>query len=299
MARRFYTCIIVPDASQRLHKLKISEKALFAAAVLGILSFFVAVALGFSYVHMAFRASDYDQLQAENTNLRVNTKNLQVTTSKLSAKLNELQTLSEKITKVIEDDPVFKGSRKLNVKPEGGSRVDLTTEQLIASGNLSTGVDLMRDRAKGLEGKYNLLNQLVDQRRTLDAITPNRWPIRGHVGSTFGSRTDPFEGGSEMHYGLDIEAPLGAQVSAPASGVVKVAQRESEYGNLIVIDHGNGLTTRFAHLRGFAIKVGQKVTKGQLIGWVGMTGRTTGPHLHYEVRQDDRPVNPRTYLRGD
>jgi murein DD-endopeptidase MepM/ murein hydrolase activator NlpD len=139
----------------------------------------------------------------------------------------------------------------------------------------------------------------VDQRRTLDAITPNRWPIRGHVGSTFGSRTDPFEGGSEMHYGLDIEAPLGAQVSAPASGVVKVAQRESEYGNLIVIDHGNGLTTRFAHLRGFAIKVGQNVTKGQLIGWVGMTGRTTGPHLHYEVRQDDRPINPRAYLRAD
>jgi murein DD-endopeptidase MepM/ murein hydrolase activator NlpD len=301
MARRFYTCIIVPDASQRLHKLKISEKALLAAAVVGILSFFVAVSLGFSYVHMAFKASDYDQLQTENTNLRVKTKDLQVSTSKLSAKLNELQTLSEKITKVIEDDPVFKGTKKLNGKPEGGSRVDLTTEQLIASGNLSTGVDLMRNRAKGLEGQYNLLNQLVDQRRTLDAITPNRWPIQGRIriGSAFGSRTDPFEGGAEMHLGLDIEAPVGSQVTAPATGIIQVAQRESEYGNLIVIDHGNGLTTRFAHLRGFAIKVGQKVTKGQLIGWVGMTGRTTGPHLHYEVRKDDKPVNPRMYLRGD
>ena len=299
MARRFYTCIIVPDASQRLHKLKISEKTLFAAAIVGVLSFFVAISLGFNYIHMAFKASDYDQLQAENTDLRVKTKDLQVSASKLSVKLNELQTLSEKISKVIEEDPVFKGSKKLNMKPEGGATVDLTTEQLIAAGNLSTGVDLMRDRAKGLEGQYNLLTQLVDQRRKLDAVTPNRWPIRGHVGSAFGSRTDPFEGGSEMHVGLDIEAPIGSQVTAPAAGIVQVAQRESEYGNLIVINHGNGLTTRYAHLRGFAIKVGQQVSKGQLIGWVGMTGRTTGPHLHYEVRQNDKPVNPRNYLRGD
>ena len=296
MARRFYTCIIVPDASHRLHKLRIPERAIHALGVLGVLSFFVTVALGFSYAHMAFKASDYDQLQAENTDLKIKTKDLQVTTSKLGSKINELEALSENITKVIENDPVFSQTRRLNVKPEGGSREDRTTSQLIANGKLSTSIDLLRDRAKGLESQYNLIHQQVDQRLVMDAVTPNMWPLRGRTGSQFGIRLDPFDSSTEMHMGLDIEAPVGSPVKAPAKGIVKVAQRESDYGNLIVIDHGNGLTTRFAHLNSFAIHAGQTVSKGEIIGWVGMTGRTTGPHLHYEVRLNEKPMNPRSYL---
>ena len=299
MAKRFYTCIIVPDASQRLHKLRIPERALHALAVLGVLSFFVAVGLGFSYAHMAFKASDYDQLQEENTDLKIKTKDLQVSTTKLSTKISDLEILSAKLTKVIEDDPVFKSSKKLNVVPEGGSRVDLTTAQLIGSGNLSTSVDILRDRAKGLEDQYNLLNQLVDQRREMYDVTPNIWPVKGAIGSLYGARMDPFDSSAEMHMGLDIMASVGSSVKAPAAGIVKVAQRETDYGNLIVIDHGNGLTTRYAHLQGFSVYAGQQVTKGQVIGRVGMTGRTTGPHLHYEVRLNERPVNPRSYLHGD
>jgi len=299
MAKRFYTCIIVPDASERLHKLRIPERALHALGVLGVLSFLVAVALGFSYAHMAFKASDYDQLQAENTDLKIKTQDLQVSTSKLSSKISDLENLSAKLTKVIEEDPVFKASKKLNMVPEGGSRVDLTTAELIGDGNLSSSVDILRDRAKGLEDQYNLLNQLVDQRREMYDLTPNIWPVNGKMGSQYGARLDPFDSSSEMHMGLDIMAAVGSAVKAPAAGTVKLAQRESDYGNLIVIDHGNGLTTRYAHLQSFAVYVGQQVTKGQMIGRVGMTGRTTGPHLHYEVRLNDRPMNPRTYLRGD
>jgi len=300
MARRFYTCIIVPDASHRLHKLRIPEKALHAMAVFGVLSFFVAVALGFSYAHMAFKASDYDQLQAENINLKIKTTDLQVSTSKLSYKINELETLSEKITNVIENDPAFTQARKVNVRPEGGSRVDLTTSQLMGSSDQSLNLDVLRDRAHGLESQYNLLNQVVDKRLVIDSVTPNIWPIRSHqIGSSYGARLDPFDSTTEMHMGLDIVAPVGTEVKSPAAGTVKVAQRESDYGNLIVIDHGNGLTTRYGHLSGFKVHVGDKVTKRQLIGWVGMTGRTTGPHLHYEVRLNERPLNPRSYLRGE
>jgi murein DD-endopeptidase MepM/ murein hydrolase activator NlpD len=300
MARKFYTCIIVADASRRLHKLRIPERALHILAGLGILSFFVAVALGFSYAHMAFKASDYEQLQKENTDLKIATKDLQVSTTKLSSKISELETLSEKITKVIETDPVFSHTRNLNVKPEGGPREDLTTAQLISAGNLSASMDLLRDQAKGLESQLNLQIQIVDKGLAMAAVTPSGWPVLGRVGSQFGSRLDPFESGSEMHLGLDIVAPVGSSVRAPAAGIVEIAQRESDYGNLIVIKHGNGLTTRYAHLNDFAVRVGQTVTKGQLIGSVGMTGRTTGPHLHYEVRLYDKPMNPRNYLpRGD
>ena len=118
-------------------------------------------------------------MQAENTNLKIKTKDLQVSTSKLSSKINDLETLSEKLTKVIENDPVFSQAKKLNVKPEGGSRVDLTTSQLIDSGDLSTDVSLLRDRADGLENQYNLSDQVVNKRLVMDAVTPNIWPLRG------------------------------------------------------------------------------------------------------------------------
>jgi len=296
MARRFYTCIILPDASHRLHKLKIPQKAIYCLAVFGALSFFVAVVMGFHYVRMAIKASNFERLEAENSDLKVKTTNLQISATKLNSKINDLETLSKKLTKMVETDPAFSQSRKLNGQPEGGSRTDIRTSQLQGGSDLNANLDLLRNRAEGLENQYNLLDQLIDKRVGLASVTPNIWPVYGSIASPFGRRLDPFDGSADVHLGLDIVASVGSPVKSAAAGVVRIAQRESEYGNLIVIDHGNGLTTRYGHLRGFAIHSGQLVSKGQVIGWVGMTGRTTGPHLHYEVRENDRPMNPRSYL---
>jgi len=119
----------------------------------------------------------------------------------------------------------------------------------------------------------------------------------GQYSALFGQRTDPFGEGVEFHQGVDISSAYGTPVRATADGIVMYSDRQSDYGNLIIIDHGNGITTRFGHLSRFQVKVGRTVSKGEIIGFVGMTGRTTGPHLHYEVRLNDRPVNPRNYLR--
>jgi murein DD-endopeptidase MepM/ murein hydrolase activator NlpD len=202
----------------------------------------------------------------------------------------------EKAYQMVETDPAFSQSRKLNAQPEGGSRSDISTSQLQGGSDLNANLDLLRNRAEGLESQYNLLDQLIDKRVGMASVTPNIWPVYGSIASPFGRRLDPFDGSADVHLGLDIVASVGSPVKSAAAGVVRIAQRESEYGNLIVIDHGNGLTTRYGHLRGFAIHSGQLVSKGQVIGWVGMTGRTTGPHLHYEVRVNDRPMNPRSYL---
>jgi murein DD-endopeptidase MepM/ murein hydrolase activator NlpD len=296
MTKRFYTCIIVQDASHRLHKLKIPQRAVHALAVVGVLSFFVAVALGFSYVHMQFKASDFKKLEVENTDLKIKTLGFQVSTSKLNSKISELETLSKKLSSAVENDPVYSQSRKLNVSPEGGSRTDITTSQLQESTDVNAKLNILRDRADGLAGQYNLLDQLIGKHLDTVSVTPNIWPIRGAIGSPFGSRLDPFDSTPDVHLGLDIVASVGSPVKSSAAGIVKVAQREGDYGNLVVIDHGHGLTTRYAHLRGFAVHLGQTVTKSQLIGWVGMTGRTTGPHLHYEVRLNDKAMNPRSYL---
>jgi murein DD-endopeptidase MepM/ murein hydrolase activator NlpD len=107
---------------------------------------------------------------------------------------------------------------------------------------------------------------------------------------------DPFNGDAEMHLGLDIAGIYGTPVHSPADGVVIYAARKASYGNLVIIDHGNGLTTRHGHLSRFNVQVGQRIRRNDVIAFVGTTGRSTAPHLHYEVRMNDRPVDPRRYL---
>lgn len=118
------------------------------------------------------------------------------------------------------------------------------------------------------------------------------------ISSGFGYRADPFNGGAAFHAGLDFRGPIGAPIHAAAKGKVSFAGVKQGYGNVIEIDHGNGLLTRYAHMSRFAARVGQPVDAGAVIGAIGNTGRSTGPHLHFEVRIHDRPVNPRPFLEA-
>jgi murein DD-endopeptidase MepM/ murein hydrolase activator NlpD len=127
---------------------------------------------------------------------------------------------------------------------------------------------------------------------------PTLWPVTGPITGPFGSRQDPFNGEGAFHAGVDISSHYGSPIMAPADGTVTYADVYSGYGRLLEIDHGNGVQTRYGHLSGFAVADGQSVRKGQVIGYVGMSGRSTGAHLHYEVRIHDTPVNPHKYLRN-
>jgi murein DD-endopeptidase MepM/ murein hydrolase activator NlpD len=126
---------------------------------------------------------------------------------------------------------------------------------------------------------------------------PDLWPVMGPITSSFGQREDPFNGEGAFHSGIDISAGFGTPVHAAADGVVQTASMESGYGREVVLDHGNGIETLYGHLSGFTVTAGQQVREGQVIGYVGMSGRSTGPHLHYEVRIHNTPVNPHRYLR--
>jgi murein DD-endopeptidase MepM/ murein hydrolase activator NlpD len=128
------------------------------------------------------------------------------------------------------------------------------------------------------------------------AATPSITPARGRVTSDFGWRKSPFTGRREFHHGLDISASRGTPVLAPARGRVTYAGREGSYGRIIHMKHGFELSTRYAHLYKIAVRSGQTVERGDIIGYVGNTGRSTGPHLHYEVRKKNRPVNPNLYI---
>jgi len=291
MGKSFYTFIVVPNTSSRLHKLTLPLRKLYLLAAIGILSFFVAVGMGFSYARMAFKAADYDKLQAENTDLKVQKKNLEVATFKLGEKLSHMQNVADKIQTLIENDTLAKRGPGV-----GGSVVDYPTAELLGNANAKTGIELLKDRTAEIEGQFSMLEQVAQQRVKKRRSTPDLWPVKGQVTSHYGSRSDPFNGEAELHLGLDISALFGTQVHAPADGNVIYAQRHAAYGNLIVIDHGYGLTTRHGHLSKFNVIAGQKIRKGDVIGYVGTSGRSTAPHLHYEVRLNDRPVNPQKYL---
>jgi murein DD-endopeptidase MepM/ murein hydrolase activator NlpD len=164
------------------------------------------------------------------------------------------------------------------------------------------GPEFSLDEATALEYKtVHLEQELRDYEMALRerATVPSLWPVAGTLESGFGGRRNPFGGSSlEFHSGQDIEAPSGTPIAAAASGTVTYAGWMNGYGNLVIVDHGGGLTTRYGHQSRIEVKVGQSVTRGQLLGLVGSTGRSTGPHLHYEVRINDHPVDPRQYLPG-
>jgi murein DD-endopeptidase MepM/ murein hydrolase activator NlpD len=126
---------------------------------------------------------------------------------------------------------------------------------------------------------------------------PSLWPVNGKILSRFGERQDPFNGEGEIHTGVDISASMGTPVHAAADGVVLHAEfAAGGYGKLVVIDHGNGMTTRYAHLSSFEVLPGQEIRRGEVLGHSGATGRVTSPHLHYEIRVGGAAVNPYSYL---
>ncbi len=155
---------------------------------------------------------------------------------------------------------------------------------------------VLRELLRRLEDRLRLARTDVDNRSQLAAATPSIWPTRGWFSASFGPRTDPFSGGEEFHSGVDFSTEKGQPVFATAAGTVEAAFFNGAYGNMIILDHGFGLKTRYAHLSGFAVKPGDKIERATVIGYVGATGRATGPHLHYEVLVNGQLVDPIQFL---
>jgi murein DD-endopeptidase MepM/ murein hydrolase activator NlpD len=128
--------------------------------------------------------------------------------------------------------------------------------------------------------------------------TPSIWPVLGHITDSFGERLDPFSGEGAFHTGVDVASDYGAPVHATADGVVTIVENHAGYGRLVVIDHGFGITTWYAHLSSFSAIAGARIKRGTVVGYTGISGRSTGPHVHYEVRVNNAPVNPWRYMRA-
>lgn len=166
----------------------------------------------------------------------------------------------------------------------------------LAARKMQDFLDQLSETAKLEEvNQQDILRALRDKRSTLSAL-PSIWPVTGFITSSFGSRLSPFGRGIQFHKGLDISNRIGTPIIAPADGAVILASPDGGYGNSVEVDHGGGIITKYAHMQRFNVKPGDWVKRGQTLGYIGLTGRTTGPHLHYEVRLNGVPVNPMNYI---
>jgi murein DD-endopeptidase MepM/ murein hydrolase activator NlpD len=282
----------------RSREFRIGRKGLIAtAAVLGL--FFVLMTqLLYDYRETFSKARELHSLRQ-----RVSEQNL--TLYNLSAKFESLETEVERIRTL---DARVRSLVRINEEMRPGGRKDgggpgiggTETPEASASNRLDSLLDLRCEKLKEsilVDGKnLEVICEKLDARRTFLESLPSLWPARGFLASGFGVRLSPFTDTKVFHHGLDIDAPAGSPVKAAGGGKVVRSGFESLYGNIVVIDHGNGYQTFYAHLSERTVEEGDTVQKGDVIGKVGDSGRTTGPHLHYEVHVDGLPVNPIRFL---
>ena len=286
MEKRFYTFIVAHHATARLRKIQIPHFVLYgilATSLIGVISIVIMTS---TYVRMVAKTFDYNNLRKQKETLQLENMNLRVTAGQINEKLSVIEALAKKLS-------AYSGLDKQALKPNSGG-IGGVSEPASQLPNLGA----LKQDASQLELRLRRLDQYYMERTNQLAAMPSTWPVHGYVTGGFGMRQDPLDGEGEFHVGVDISSPYGTKVLAPADGIVIFAEPRAGYGNVIVIDHGFGITTRYGHLSAFKVKEGQRVKRGDVIGYVGSTGHSTGAHLHYEIRIHDNPVNPLKYMHG-
>ncbi|HKW01877.1 MAG TPA: peptidoglycan DD-metalloendopeptidase family protein [Vicinamibacterales bacterium] len=264
------------------------------AAVLGVPLLFLLAGIGArqaTRLELESLRTTNDSLKVENDSYREATGELTVQISSLQAalaQLSEQSQLDATTREAIQKLPAMIRSRAMG----GGAVPNTLTPPKTEASTPQTTFGMLKDVLGVLEGSLASVKTKVDNQQALARATPSIWPIAGWLSSGYGNRADPFTGQPDFHAGLDISADKGTPVRATADGVVELAAYNGNYGNCIMISHGFGIGTRFGHLSGYAVGVGQKVKRGDVIGYVGSTGRATSSHLHYEILLNGSPINP-------
>ena len=242
-------------------------------------------------------------LERENAALEMENASYRDATGQLSSQLSSLQTAVDELgARAVVDPDASRAMDKLpsivKSRAMGGGSAAAAIPPAIggAFGSPDTVLGVLRDLLSILEGRLHVVRSRVERTEALAAATPSIWPVTGWLSSSYGNRRDPFTGSRDFHPGLDISAVAGERVLAPANGMVITSARNGNYGNFIEIEHGFGITTRYGHLSRFAVAAGQQVRRGDVIGYVGSTGRSTSPHLHYEIWMNGRLTNPMKLL---
>ena len=293
MLSKRYTIVLADRTTGVVRRFTISVKA--AVAVVSIATCLPAL-IG---IGAAFKAQyNVVDLYASHATLQIENANYRAATETLAGQIVALQTTMSDLGAKAALDPALQNSmdrlptvvkNRAMGGPSAGAALTSVTPGLASPENT---FNVLKDLLQGLESRLQTVRSNVDKRNSLAAATPSIWPTHGWLSSSMGNRADPLTGEKDFHPGLDISADTGDPVYATADGKITTAAMAGNYGNLVVIDHGYGIETRYGHLSAFKVREGQPVKRGDLLGLVGATGRTTGSHLHYEVRANGRILNP-------
>jgi septal ring factor EnvC (AmiA/AmiB activator) len=290
LRKRFYILFVARDAEGQLRKIPIPIHYLYVFLAGALIGMFTITGMAGSYARMLWKVASFNQLRLEKTALQTRYAQLEQVNHEKDIQVASLGSLANEVSVIYGLKPNAK-LMKATEGPVQADEVKYSMDQLYAlrstalTGAATAGLNLGMTHNTSLAEWVNA------------ATAPTLWPVIGPITGAFGERIDPFNGEGAFHSGVDISSTYGQPVIAPADGIVTYADFYNGYGRMLTIDHGNGITTRYGHLSGFAVSDGQTVHKGQVIAYVGLSGRSTGPHLHYEVRIHDTPVNPHKFLR--
>jgi murein DD-endopeptidase MepM/ murein hydrolase activator NlpD len=290
LRKRFYIFFVARDEAGQLRKISIPVHYLYVLVAGSLIGALCLTGIASSYTRMLQKVAHYNQLRTEDAQLKDRYSRLEQVAKERDIQVASLGSLASEVSALygLKSNPAMVAAA---TEPIQEAQVHSSLDQLYA----------LRRTALTGAATVGISLGLTKNSTTADWIransAPNLWPVEGVVTGSFGERIDPFNGEGAFHSGVDISAGLGSAVIAPADGIVTYADFLGGYGRAIMIDHGHGISTRYGHLSSFAVTAGQSIHRGDTIGYVGLSGRSTGPHLHYEVRINDVPVNPYKYLR--
>ncbi len=300
MLRKKITIVFLPDASNRVRQLKIPQSLLLGSLLI-ILLFALVLTWGLmDYRFIKAKVPRLAQLEDENALQKTQLAALTDKIARINGKLIELNEFDQKLKIMVNLETDEESSQFLGI---GGSDPSLLDPDYTIEKAHEKLVTLMHESLDNLDTEISIqmnekeeLYKYLENQKSMLACTPSIWPTRGWLSSGFGNRISPFTDEIEFHKGIDISTRMNTPIVAPADGLVAATGKDYAIGNWVTISHGYGLKTRYGHLAKILVKKGEYVKRGQEIGLVGTSGRTTGPHLHYEVYFNGVPVNPRRYI---
>lgn len=300
MDKDYFNILIFGHKTSKTRHLRIHKKSFKIALYLLAFCFLCTIFFLCDYIQVRKKSYEISQLRQETNAQR----------SQIHFFSSKIEDLEKQLSKLRDFDRRIRIIANLEKEPGtipfmgmGGESPSDIREKLKAEKDekglvqqLKTDIDRLKSEAISREESLSELEKVLVNKKEMLTHTPSIWPTQGWVTSGFGFRVNPFTGLTQMHEGLDISNRVGTPVIAPADGIVSDAGKDYTYGNVIVISHGFGIISRYNHLSQFFVKIGQKVKRGDKIAEVGTTGKSTGPHLHYEVRVNGIPVNPMRYI---
>jgi murein DD-endopeptidase MepM/ murein hydrolase activator NlpD len=291
MKKRSYTLYFATSDARSVRKVQVPLYAVQGLILLALVGAVTLTAAVGSYTRMLLKVANYNALRSEESHLRLQYVQLQAQAKDTSQQLSSLQSLATEV------------ALTYGILRRRGTPFAVAAD---ASADPPADFQASVDQFQFLEQNAGLIARVGDGSLRLisgplplnSSLVPSLWPVLGPITGSFGERLDPFSGEGEFHAGVDISASYGTAVRAAADGVVVFAAREEGYGRMVVIDHGFGISTVYGHLSAFNTEQGAHVDRGDVIGYVGESGRATAPHVHYEVRINNTPVNPWRFLRA-